>query len=257
MRTSHKTPVSFSDSLQVSVPTSWDELNEEQLYYVLRLIAHGVPMERTMLYAFLQFSALKVIRRYAPSTLLVRYKNAPYVITREDLLLGATSQDYLETPPKSPVRLNKWRQTVAVNPALHGVRFGVYLQAENYFQGYLTERNNKYLMQLGYLLYPGLETKGRDDWSKEEQDIFCTNVLLWYTGFKQLLVEQFPELFRSTDTTGETLDMREIMFAQIRILTSGDVTKEHRVLNVDTWSALGELNEKIKESKRLDRMLKK
>jgi hypothetical protein len=51
--------------------------------------------------------------------------------------------------------------------------------------------------------------------------------------------------------------MREIMFAQIRILTSGDVTKEHRVLNVDTWSALGELNEKIKESKRLDRMLKK
>lgn len=257
MRTNHKTPVSFSDSLQVSVPTSWDELNEEQLYYVLRLIAHGVPMERTMLYAFLQFSALKVIRRYAPSTLLVRFKNAPYVITREDLLLGATSQDYLETPPKSPVRLYKWRQTVAVNPALHGVRFGVYLQAENYFQGYLTERNNKYLMQLGYLLYPGLETKGRDDWSKEEENIFCTNVLLWYTGFKQLLVEQFPELFRSTDTTGETLDMREIMFAQIRILTSGDVTKEHRVLNVDTWSALGELNEKIKESKRLDRMLKK
>ena len=72
MRTNHKTPVSFSDSLQISVPTSWDELNEEQLYYVLRLIAHGVPMERTMLYAFLQFSALKVIRRYAPSTLLVR-----------------------------------------------------------------------------------------------------------------------------------------------------------------------------------------
>lgn len=256
MKTNHKTRVSFSDKLEVSVPTSWEELNEDQLHYVLRLIGHGVQMEKIMLYAFLKFSELKVIRRYAPSTLLVRYQNAPYVITREDLLLGASTQEYLETPPKVPIRLNKWKRIEAVNPALHGVRFGTYLQAENYFQGYLTERDNKYLLALGNLLYPGLETTD-DDWSKEEQNIFCTNVLIWYTGFKHLLVEQFSELFRSTDTTGETLDMREIMFAQIRILTSGDVTKEFRVLNVDTWSALGELNEKVKESRRLERLYKK
>ena len=256
MKTKEKTRVSFSDKLEVSVPTSWEELNEDQLHYVLRLIGHGVQIEKIMLYAFLKFSELKVIRRYAPSTLLVRYQNAPYVITREDLLLGASTQEYLETPPKVPIRLNKWKRIEAVNAALHGVRFGTYLQAENYFQGYLTERDNKYLLALGNLLYPGLEGTD-DDWNKEDENIFCANVLLWYTGFKHLLVEQFSELFRSTDTTGETLDMREIMFAQIRILTSGDVTKEHRVLNVDTWSALGELNEKIKESKRLDRMKKK
>ena len=257
MKTKEKTRVSFSDKLEVSVPISWEELSEDQLYYVIRLISRGVPMERIMLYAFLHFSGLKVIRRYAPSTLLVRYQNAPYVITREDLLLGAATQEYLETPPKTPVRLYKWKRIEAVNPALHGVRFGVYLQAENYFQGYLAERDNKYLLALGNLLYPGLEKVSSDCWSKEDEAIFCTNILLWYPGFKCLLVEQFGELFRSTDATGESLDMREIMFAQIRILTSGDVTKEFRVLNVDTWSALGELNEKIKESKRLERLYKK
>ena len=67
----------------------------------------------------------------------------------------------------------------------------------------------------------------------------------------------FYFFYRATVSLHSANLEREIMFAQIRILTSGDVTKEFRVLNVDTWSALGELNEKIKESKRSERLYKK
>ena len=52
-------------------------------------------------------------------------------------------------------------------------------------------------------------------------------------------------------------DLREVMLAQIRALTSGDVTKEHGVLNVDTWTALAELNAKAREAKELERIYKK
>lgn len=47
------------------------------------------------------------------------------------------------------------------------------------------------------------------------------------------------------------------MLAQVRALTAGDVTKEQTVLNVDTWTALDELNSKAREARELEKIYKK
>ena len=45
--------------------------------------------------------------------------------------------------------------------------------------------------------------------------------------------------------------------AQVRALTAGDETKEQTVLNVDTWTALDELNAKAREARELEKIYKK
>ena len=49
-------------------------------------------------------------------------------------------------------------------------------------------------------------------------------------------------------------DVRETTLAQIRALTDGDVTKEEAVLNVDTWTALAELDAKARDAEETRRL---
>lgn len=44
------------------------------------------------------------------------------------------------------------------------------------------------------------------------------------------------------------------MNAQIRALTAGDITKEARVLEMDCWRALTELDAKAKEAEEMRKM---
>ena len=57
-----------------------------------------------------------------------------------------------------------------------------------------------------------------------------------------------------TPSIGEML--RQSMNAQIRALTSGDITKEEAVLSMDTWRALTELDAKAKEVENIKRQTK-
>ena len=50
---------------------------------------------------------------------------------------------------------------------------------------------------------------------------------------------------------GEAFNMLELVNAEIRALTGGDITKEREVLQMDCWRALTELNEKAREAQEL------
>ena len=41
--------------------------------------------------------------------------------------------------------------------------------------------------------------------------------------------------------------LEDAMYAQIRVLTKGDITKEAEILSLDTWRVLTELNTQAKE----------
>lgn len=51
--------------------------------------------------------------------------------------------------------------------------------------------------------------------------------------------------------------MRELMLAEIRALTGGDVTKNEAVLHADTMDALAELNAKAREAREMNEHLNK
>lgn len=75
---------------------------------------------------------------------------------------------------------------------------------------------------------------------------------------KQQYTDLFPDLFRQSATTDpdDLPDPRDIMNAEIRALTAGDITKTEAVLSADTLTALTELNAKAREARELERKTK-
>lgn len=80
---------------------------------------------------------------------------------------------------------------------------------------------------------------------------------MWMVGVKAYYARKFRYLFaRETNEEQEEEtfpDMAEIINNQLRILTSGDVTKRAMVLSANTIDALTELNEKCHEYLQLNK----
>lgn len=263
MKTKEKTAHSSSDksektkhipnAIEVSVPTSWQELTDKQLLFVYRLLGEDIPAERMMLYAFLRFAGLHIIRKEREGVYIIRRGHSLYAVSESDLISGAMQLDYIGQPSTFPLRVEAFNGHPAVNPDLREFPFGHYLQVENYYQAFLQDNNLQCLQEIAALLYPGF--KGIPDKTLQY------NLLAWLYGVKHLFASEFPDLFRpaarNKDGENDWLDMKAITEAEIRALNGGDITKTEAVLAADTWGALAELNAKAKEAAELEAIRKK
>ena len=238
--------------LKISTQKSWQELTPPQLRYILELQAQGVPSGTIQVSAFLHFAGLKIYKTEG-EFLRLRAGMKVYRVKASDIAMAAMALDFITDPPTHPQLLPELAGKQAKDAELHGVPFAHYLQIENYMQQYLRTKDATLLTPVLALLYEG---------NLQEQDIDDTArymVLHWYNGLKPFLAQTFSDLFRPAagGEEGEEPDLRELMLAQIRALTGGDVTKEEQVLNVDTWTALAELNAKAREAKEVNKMYNK
>lgn len=237
--------------LKISTPKSWQELTPPQLRYILTLQAQGVPSGTIQVSAFLHFAGLKIYKTEG-DCLRLRAGMKVYRVKASDIAMAAMALDFITDPPTHPQLLTELAGKQAKDAELHGVPFAHYLQIENYMQQYIRTKDATLLTPVLALLYED---------NLQEEDIDATArymVLHWYNGLKPFLAQTFPDLFRPVaGAEGEEPDLREIMLAQIRALTGGDVTKEEQVLNVDTWTALAELNAKAREAKEVNKMYNK
>ena len=237
--------------LKISTPKLWQELTPPQLRYILTLQAQGIPSGTIQVSAFLHFAGLKIYKTEG-EFLRLRAGMKVYRVKASDIAMAAMALDFIADPPTHPQLLPELGGKQAKDAELHGVPFAHYLQIENYMQQYLRTKDATLLTPVLALLYEG---------NPQEEDIDDTArymVLHWYNGLKPFLAQTFSDLFRPVSgAEGEEPDLREIMLAQIRALTGGDVTKEEQVLNVDTWTALAELNAKAREAKEVNKMYNK
>lgn len=235
--------------LSVNVPASWQELTDKQLYYVYCLLGKGIPTERVMMYAFMRFAGLYVIKQHSEEVVIVRKGNKAYPIRKDDLQFAALRLDFLSQPSDFPVRLNSYKGKSAVDAELHDFPFGHYLQVENYFQAYLQTGNEECIAAIASFLYPNYN--GKPD------KTMTYNILSWVYGIKRHFSAEFSELFRavpqkSNENEEDYPDMKAITEAEIRALNGGDITKTKEILEADTWGALAELNAKAREAEELN-----
>ncbi len=233
-KTRKRTPP--SSSVSIGIPTSWAGLTDEQFLYIAELLAggrHAVEDVRALLVSHLALAAGATLQD----------------LTTADFSTALDTLEWIGEPPTAAVRPNTLRGRPAVHPLLSGVIFSAYISAENYYQGYLASRDNAALDEIGALLYPGLPSP----LSAGERYI----ILLWVSSLKTEYTQLFPDLFRSSNSEFATPpEQREVMNAQIRALTGGDVTKTASVLATDTLTALTELNAKAREAREMEERTK-
>lgn len=246
--------VSFSDrNLNISLPRGWHELSTNELQMVYRFLTVYDPYVAPVA-IFLRFANAKVIREVDNKTLvsfrISRKISVQSLISDDEMVSFVSHLDWLADPGTIPVRLPKIAGNYAVDAQLHGVSFGDYLRIESLYQGYLQSQDPTALLRLANILY-----RGRNKIKKlDDVDTIC--VFNWVAQIKALFADTFKHFFHSSGE-GEAPDMIEIMNAQIRALTGGDVAKEDQILAIDCWRALTELDAKAREAEELNKQLKK
>lgn len=237
--------------LQLFCPRSWREMSQEQLHYALHVIGSGLYSSvegRTLM--LLNFTGMEVKEKTpygwacivpvgsAGGKKLRRHHFFMQSWQVQDMIKQLEFVDGYET---FDVRLESIGGFKAVDGLLHGVRFHDYLQMEKHYQGYLATREHRYALGLARLLYPGGVTA--------IDDAELTNCVMWFSHIKKELSRHFRHFFRPAPVSqGKAVNWLELMNAQIRALTDGDITKEQAVYDKDCWRALTELDAKAREA---------
>lgn len=256
MKTEKKTPpISFN----VKLPKSWEELTQEQLLAVFRLMAYGESGPALMTQALLIFSGLK------PEGEDIYRNRAGFLmkIGVSQITAAALHLEYLTTVPRAAVRLDHALDGTPCKTGanLEDATFGEFLNADGLFLQYLNnpQANADRLEKIAEIFYPGLMP------GAARSNYMHANIILWLTGLKYQLTAMYPHLFSAKaaptdyEETAEEVAARHrhSTLSMIRALTGGDITKENDILLAPAHNALYELNEKAREAKELEAMKNK
>lgn len=256
-------------SINLTIPTGWQELDDKQLRYVYSLIAEDLSLDEIKVLALLKWASPKVrvegVSGKSKFLCSIRPLHAPHTtlhfqLTAVQLAEAISFLDWIDELPSSPMCLKKIWNHVAVDPDFQGVPFETFLMVENLYQGFLHTKNDALLDELASLLYKPMLSyllPHTSPLSKSER----VSIFYWIASLKEMFAKRFPDFFQPVATETENLlggspnigaQLQEAMDAQIRALTKGDITKEREILSLDTWRALTELNAQAKEYKQLN-----
>ncbi len=244
-------------TLNLTLPTCWQDLTPKQLRYVYFLLSQNYSADEVKTFCLCRFGGLQVIDRTADG-FRVLYDHNPHTITAAQVAEQLPHLAWLDSLPLVPVRLPVIGRHTAVAADLSGVPFSDYLACDNLYTGYLHTQRNDLLRDLAAILYqaPNISL------TTEE----CLSVFYWFASLKSYYQRRFRYLFANapadaanllTAPTDTAQRLQSAMDNQIRALTKGDVTKETQVLATDTLRALTELNAMAREYQDLQKEMKR
>lgn len=237
--------------MNILLPSSWQELTDEQLEYVLFLLSAGYDRQTLLAYCFVRFSGAD------PQTL------DPLQVAEH-----LSALDFLASPPDYPVRPGRvGKYSKARYDALcRDMTFDTYLACENFYQGYIHTQRTDLSERLTALLYRSPAPAGKknaDGDVRAPSAALHVAALYWWVGLKAYLARRFTHFFRRAEPHPETdtsavigQELQQAMDAQIRALTGGDITKNPAILQADLYTCLTELNAKAEEVEEMKRELR-
>lgn len=244
--------------MRFTVPTGWDMLTQEQLRRMLRLLGlYGDAPEwqdRVRLAALLHFCDIEASSRTDRGWLCRERGSGKTFLLDAGLLPDMLHHlDWMAETDSISVRIERVGEYEATDFKLRRLMFGDYLMADNYYQAFLTGKENGALVALAKTLYgvpDGVQPEGF------EGEVL-TGAFFWFGAAKRLLAQWFPHFLKPATEQCTPVcqeSQHDATQAQIRLLTKGDVTKQKYILEqTDTWTALAELDALAREAEELKR----
>ncbi|MDE7159365.1 MAG: hypothetical protein K2O24_00770 [Muribaculaceae bacterium] len=273
-------------TVSLRVPSSWREVSQHQLSFILRLMEADIGMEDLVCRCLIRFSGLRLEGRSPERDMFlfsVRHGRRRRLVEISGQALAAWMQllDWVRSLPDFPVRpdIARWggfcglfrRKARALDAMFNRVPFAVFLSAEALYRRVM-ERFSKsdspldavkdpVLGRLASLLYPGLP-------ENRVPRVIRLASIYWMAGLKSALMRLYPDLYSSANAgkerepqnlwnpAGDTgaRAIRLSTESMVRALTRGDPLRREAVLALDTHAALNELDAIARENARLSSM---
>lgn len=253
-------------ALNLTAPTSWADLSQQQLVFLLRTIERvnraninrpfrsaddfsAQTAAQVAVYCLFRWNGVRVVTPYADAW-LVAYDGREYLLSAADIAAATDVLAWVAELPEAPVRLDRIDGADAVDADLDdSFTFDDWLACEALWQAYQVAKSHKFLQQMAELLYrkPGIKLADHETLS----------VFYWWAGVKAHCNRLYPHFFQPAapghDAEPDRDMLRRNMDAQIRALTKGDITKESLILSMPAHRALTELDALAKEYEELNR----
>lgn len=245
-------------------PSSWTELSEDQLRYVLSVMS--IHHDRIVIKCYLlaRFCGLTV-HKYTRTGWKCSVKcgesgengdaktgkvcERVLYISAAEILSLLKNFDFIDKfTDFRPLQRASDVLLTAVDSMLHDVSFYDYLNIEKNYQLFMLNQEDKFLSKMAHLMYRTAD--GSADETAHFEPYELLGVFMWFSSVKEYFAANFPHFFKPAREGGELhrVDILPAMQAQIRALTDGDVTKQQAVYNTDCWAALTELDNKAREA---------
>ena len=237
-------------TINLTVPTGWDKLDDHQLRYVFGLLAQGFPSPQVKTYCLFRWTGMQVMHKYGKGW-WCKFADDEFVIMAEQVNAAIASLDWIDQLPPIPVRISRIGKYRALTADFQEVPFETFIICDNLYQGYLSAKQDALLDDLARQLYKSAKVT-----PTEAERI---GGFYWFASLKAMFARQFKHFFKPIDnasdadgnmfeqTKSQYEQINDAVNAQIRALTKGDVTKEKEILAIDTWRALTELDALAKE----------
>lgn len=255
------------ETVSLAAPPSWNAMTQEQLRYTLRMMTVYEDMTAVKTCMFIRFTGIEVLKknRYGwKCRMEINGKQRAVYLHTWEVQSFIHQFDYIDTYEDMGCRLDAVCGLVAVDTHLHGVSFADYLMAEKYYQLYMGDRKDEWLDKLAWPLYVHEDGKhsGEDGHEDDKEWTLAPEerlgVFLWFSYVKSVLSRNFKHFFKVSSEGGrEPMSLIDQYNVQLRALTDGDVTKEEKVLQLDCWRTLTELDAKAREAAELENLRKK
>ena len=243
----------------IILPTSWDELTDEQLHMVYSLFARDLSSAEVKTLCLMKWNGLQVLSQLPDKRFLIKREKEVVPLTARQIQQATSVLDILDSFAPMPVRIAQIGKYHALPADFEKVPFEQYLYVENLFQGYLNTQNDELLLQIAQVLYASDHVK--------PSKAHLVGIFYWMASLKQYFAGLFPNFYKpAANTDGNLLgsaqpdiyrQLRDSTNAMIRALTGGDITKEAAIMKMDTWRALTELDAKAREVEEYRKAMKK
>lgn len=245
-------------------PSTWAELSEEQLRYVLSVMSIHHDHIVIKCYLLARFCGLTV-HKYTRTgwkcsvkcdesgengdAKIGKVRERVLYISAAEILSLLKNFDFIDKfTDFRPLQRASDVLLTAVDSMLHDVSFYDYLNIEKNYQLFMLNQEDKFLSKMAHLMYRTAD--GSADETAHFEPYELLGVFMWFSSVKEYFAANFTHFFKPAREGGELrrVDILPAMQAQIRALTDGDVTKQQAVYNTDCWAALTELDNKAREA---------
>lgn len=253
-------------NLNLIAPSSWSELSQEQLAFLLQTIVAvnrvnankpfrspddfaAQSSAQVATYCLFRWNGIAVVSAYDDDW-LISHSGQEFRVSTIDIAAATSSMAWINELPQGPIRLDCIDGAEAVDADLDdSFSFDDWLSCEALWQGYQATVSDDMLRQMAEILYhkPGIRLR----------EFETLSIFYWWAGLKNLCNRLYPNFFQPSAVASDAKPDREMlrrnMDAQIRALTKGDITKEEHVLSLPAHRALTELDALAREYDEINR----
>ena len=226
---------------------------------VYHLFARDLSAAEVKTLCLMKWNGLKVLSQLPDKRFLTKRGKEVVPLSTRQIQQATSVLDFLDSFAPMPVRISRIGKYRALPADFEKVPFEQFLYLENLFQGYLNTQSDELLLQMAQVLYASDHVK--------PDKAQLVGIFYWMASLKQYFAGLFSNFYKPATNSEDNLlgsgqpdiyrQLRDTTNAMIRALTGGDITKEERIMKMDTWRALTELDAKAREAEELRKAIKK